>query len=63
MTLSPLYRSTQSEPSIFRPLLNVLYAGYYMHLADLHAYLEADGRLVDLYRKPEAWAHKACPVA
>jgi len=32
---------------------------HYMHLADLQAYLEADGRLVDLYAKPDAWARKA----
>jgi starch phosphorylase len=30
-----------------------------MHLADLQSYLEADQRLVDLYRAPEAWARKA----
>jgi starch phosphorylase len=32
---------------------------HYMHLADLRSYLEADGRLVDLYRDGDAWAHKA----
>jgi starch phosphorylase len=32
---------------------------HYMHLADLRSYLEADGRLVDLYRDADAWAHKA----
>ena len=30
-----------------------------MHLADLKSYLEADQRLVDLYRQPNAWATKA----
>jgi starch phosphorylase len=32
---------------------------YYRHLADLGSYLQADGRLVDLYADPEAWARKA----
>jgi starch phosphorylase len=30
-----------------------------MHLADLASYLEADGRLCDLYRSPERWARTA----
>ena len=30
-----------------------------MHLADLRSYLEADARLVELYRSPDAWANKA----
>jgi glycogen phosphorylase len=50
---------SRHEPGIFKPLLDVLFTGYYMHLADLRSYLEADGRLVDLYRNPDAWAHKA----
>jgi hypothetical protein len=32
---------------------------HYMHLADLRSYLEAHGRLVDLYRNWDAWAHTA----
>ena len=32
---------------------------YYMHLADLRSYLEADQRLVALYTDPQAWARKA----
>jgi len=32
---------------------------YYMHLADLKSYLEADQRLRDLYADPNAWARKA----
>ena len=49
------------EPGVFGPLRDVLLTGgdHYMHLADLGSYLEADGRLVDLYRNPDAWAHKA----
>ena len=27
-----------------------------MHLADLTSYLEADGKLCDLYREPDAWS-------
>ena len=30
-----------------------------MHLADLTSYLEADGRLCDLYADPDGWARKA----
>jgi starch phosphorylase len=30
-----------------------------MHLADLKSYLEADGRLVSLYGKPDDWFRKA----
>jgi starch phosphorylase len=30
-----------------------------MHPADLRAYLEADGRLLDLYADPEGWTRKA----
>ena len=32
---------------------------YYMHLADLKSYLEADQRLRDLYSEPNNWARKA----
>ena len=32
---------------------------HYMHLADLAAYLEADGRLVQLYADRKGWAQKA----
>ena len=31
----------------------------YLHLADLGSYLEADARLVELYRQPDEWARKA----
>ena len=49
------------EPGLFAPLLDALLArgDYYMHLADLVAYLEADARLVGLYADPQAWAGKA----
>jgi glycogen phosphorylase len=50
-----------SEPGIFAPLRDALltHGDYYMQLADLRAYLEADERLVSLYAEPEAWARKA----
>jgi len=40
------------------PLRDALRNDYYIHLADLGTYLEADGRLLDLYRRPDAWAHR-----
>jgi starch phosphorylase len=50
-----------SEPGIFAPLRETLltHGDYYMHLADLASYLEADGKLRALYAEPEAWARKA----
>jgi glycogen phosphorylase len=52
---------SRSEPGVFEPLRDVLLTGgdRYMHLADLRSYLEADDRLVVLYRQPDAWAHTA----
>src|SRR5439155_6730328 len=49
------------EPSIFAPLRDTLltHGDYYMHLADLKSYLEADQRLVELYADPDTWARKA----
>ena len=46
---------------MFEPLRATLLTSgdHYMHLADLRSYLEADGKLVALYRNPQAWAHKA----
>jgi starch phosphorylase len=32
---------------------------YYLHLADLTSYLEADQRLVKLYTNPDAWVRQA----
>ena len=50
-----------TEPGIFSPIVDTLlvHGDHYMHLADLKSYLDADQRLVDLYREPEAWASKA----
>ncbi|MEN6497337.1 MAG: glycogen/starch/alpha-glucan phosphorylase, partial [Thermoguttaceae bacterium] len=49
------------EPGVFAPLLDAVLTGgdYYMHLADLRSYLDADSRLVALYADPDAWARKA----
>ena len=49
------------EPGLFAPLHEALLTkcDFYMHLADLRSYLEADQRLVALYTDPGAWAHKA----
>jgi starch phosphorylase len=52
---------SRNEPGIFAPIRDTLltHGDFYMHLADLKAYLEADQRLVDLYAHPEDWARKA----
>jgi starch phosphorylase len=52
---------SRNQPGIFAPLGEALLerGDYYMHLADLKSYLEADQRLRDLYADPNAWARKA----
>jgi len=49
------------EPGVFAPLLAMLFehGDYYMHLADLQAYLDADARMVARYRDQRAWARMA----
>ena len=49
------------EPGIFAPLHDTLlrHGDYYLHLADLKSYLEADQRLWDLYGDTASWARKA----
>jgi len=49
------------EPGVFAPLRDVLLTGgdYYMHLADLRSYLDADQRQVELYGDPDGWSRKA----
>ena len=51
----------RNEPGIFDPLRDVLLTGgdYYMHLADLTSYCEAQDRLDALYAIPSEWAKKA----
>jgi starch phosphorylase len=48
------------EPDIFAPITERLLRGdYYMHLADLTAYAEAQKHVNALYRDSDAWARKA----
>src|SRR5262245_15088976 len=51
---------SRHEPGVFEPLREALLTGgdHYMHLADLRAYLEADGRLSELYAGPDAWTRR-----
>jgi starch phosphorylase len=52
---------SRHEPGNFAPLRDALLTkgDFYMHLADLGSYMEADRRLVELYGDPDAWARKA----
>jgi starch phosphorylase len=52
---------SSNEPGVFAPLRDVLltHGDFYMHLADLRSYLDADGRLAELYARPDDWARKA----
>jgi starch phosphorylase len=52
---------SRDEPAIFAPIRETLLerGDYYMHLADLAAYAQAQQRLGELYADPEAWARKA----
>jgi starch phosphorylase len=49
------------EPGVFTPLREVLLTrgDFYMHLADLRSYLDADWRMNELYRNPDDWTRKA----
>jgi glycogen phosphorylase len=50
-----------NEPGIFEPLRDTLltHGDFYMHLADLKSYLEADKRLTVLCSDHQAWARMA----
>ena len=52
---------SRNEPGVFEPLRETLLTSgdYYMHLADLKSYLEADRQLCTVYGNPSAWARKA----
>jgi starch phosphorylase len=52
---------SRNEPAVFEPLREALltHGDYYMHLADLKSYLEADQRLCQLYADSAGWARKA----
>ena len=49
------------DPNLFAPLRDVLLekGDYFMHLADLKAYSEAQQKVADLYADSDAWARKA----
>jgi starch phosphorylase len=52
---------SRDEPGIFKPIRETLLdrGDYYMHLADLTSYTQAQERLGQLYADPDAWARKA----
>ena len=52
---------SQAEPGIFAPIWDVLltHGDYYMHLADLSAYVQAQAQVGMLFQQPKAWARKA----
>jgi starch phosphorylase len=52
---------SRNEPGAFAPLLDALltHGDHFMHLADLRAYLEADGKLLALHADPQQWARRA----
>jgi starch phosphorylase len=52
---------SRNEPGTFDPLIDALLKNgdYYMHLADLPAYLESDRQLTTLYADKDAWTRKA----
>jgi starch phosphorylase len=52
---------SRQEPDIFAPLRDTLLTNgdFYMHLADLKSYLDADTRLCQLWNDPHAWARTA----
>jgi starch phosphorylase len=49
---------SRGEPGAFEPLLDTLltYGDYYMHLADLKSYLEADENVRELYANQDEWS-------
>jgi starch phosphorylase len=49
------------EPGVFNAILDVLLKNgdHYMHLADLKAYSDAQSRVEQFYRDPEAWDRAA----
>jgi glycogen phosphorylase len=51
---------SRNEPGAFQLLTDALirHGDYFMHLADLPAYLDADRRLTDVYRRPGEWGRK-----
>jgi starch phosphorylase len=52
---------SRNEPGVFAPLRSMLLdnGDYYMHLADLTSYAQAQQRVSDVFSNPDAWARKA----
>jgi glycogen phosphorylase len=52
---------SRREPGVFEPLRDTLFThgDFYMHLADLKSYLDADARLCKLHADPDAWSRKS----
>jgi starch phosphorylase len=52
---------SRNEPGVFNAFREALlsHGDFYMHLADLKSYLEADRRLTELYAEPNSWTRKA----
>jgi starch phosphorylase len=52
---------SRNEPGVFEPLRQTLLTGgdYYMHLADLRSYVQAQEELGDVYADQNAWAREA----
>jgi starch phosphorylase len=52
---------SRNQPGIFAPLRDALltHGDYYMHLADLKSYMQADRQLCELYADSEEWSRKA----
>ncbi len=50
-----------TEPGIFRPIVTTLLeeGDFYMNLADLRGYIDAQSRVDQLYRDDDAWTRKA----
>jgi starch phosphorylase len=51
---------SRNEPGVFETIRDVLLnqGDYYLHLADLTSYLDADRRLIQLHADPDSWARK-----
>jgi starch phosphorylase len=52
---------SRNEPGVFAELRDSLltHGDFYMHLADLRPYLDADAQLVELYSRSDDWTRKA----
>jgi starch phosphorylase len=52
---------SREDSGIYRPIWDALltHGDYYMHLADLSAYVSTQEKVGQLYRQPEAWTRRA----